>query len=93
MALLTKCTKCPLAIGEFVQASVSQWWRLFDTTGREECPVDLRSFGAGELLSDWRMARAHDTCGMLLVQLMGRGRGSVVPPRLTIPTPIPCIKH
>lgn len=77
-----------MAIGEFVQASAGQCSRLFDAAGKGERPVVLGGLRAGELLSEERMGRAHDACGMLLVQLMGRGRGSVAPPRLTaLPPP------
>lgn len=54
---------------------------------------------AAEALSEERMGWAPDACGMLLVQLMGRGRGSVVPPRLIPPTRllqaphIPSVRH
>lgn len=49
--------------------------------------VVLRGWRAGELLSEERMGRTREACGMLLVQLMGKGRGSVVPPRLPILSP------
>lgn len=86
---------------EIVQASGGQRWRLIDTSGRGRaaCCTGGRRPRAAEALSEERMGWAPDACGMLLVQLMGRGRGSVVPPRL-IPPPhllqaphIPSVRH
>lgn len=74
---------------EFVQASVGQWRRLFKTVSRGSSPVVRGGWRAGELPSESKMGRAYDACGMLLVQLMGRGGGSAVPPRLPIPSPHP----
>lgn len=52
--------------------------------------VVLRGWRAGELLSEERMGRTREACGMLLVQLMGKGVGGTSQATHPVP-PIPSV--
>lgn len=78
----------PLLTSGFVQ-TISGGGGLMYTAIGVTCPLVVGGWMAGEPLSEQRMGQACDACGVLLVLLMGRGRGSALPPRPSFPSPHP----